>query len=55
MSKIYIKEVDLTTVESYAQDVNDVVYIPGFSSIDPQAYGASKVNVPTLCRSTREF
>ncbi len=55
MSKIYINEVDLTTVESYVQDINDVVYVPGFSSIDPEAYGASKVNIPTLCTSIRDF
>ena len=34
MSKIKITEVDLTTVEPNQNEGNDVVYIPGFSSLN---------------------
>lgn len=54
MSKIYIEEVDLTTVEGQASEGTDVVYIPGFSSLS-NVVGGAKVGVPTLCRTVSEF
>ena len=54
MSKIYIKEVDLTTVETANIDGNDVVYIPGFSSLANSTL-AAPVGVPVLCKTIAEF
>ena len=54
MSKIYINEVDLTTVESTVSEGVDIVYIPGFSTA-LESDSTADVKVPTLCRSVAEF
>jgi len=54
MSKIYINEVDLTTVERTSSDGTDIVYVPGFSSLANVTNGA-EVGVPVLCKTIAEF
>ena len=54
MSKIYINEVDLTTVETTVSEGVDVVYVPGFSALLDSPTGAA-VKTPTLCTSIAEF
>lgn len=55
MSKIYIHEVDLSTVSNATQDMIDVVYVPGFSSASSDSLTVAKKGVPTLCRTISEF
>ena len=56
MSRILINEIDETTPELNEQLQNDVVFVPGFSSLDLDTNNnAAKVGVPTLCRTVAEF
>ena len=55
MSKIYIHEVDLSTVSNATQDMTYVVYVPGFSSASSDSLSVAKKGVPTLCRTISEF
>lgn len=55
MSKIFIREVDLSTVASATEDIQDVVYVPGFSSASSDSASTVKAGVPTLCRTVAEF
>lgn len=56
MSKIYIREVDETTVGNVVIDSTDIAYIPGFSTltnVDEPKYGIP--HVPVLCKTISEF
>lgn len=55
MSKITIREVDLTTVAGATEDIADIVYVPGFSSASADSASTAKKGVPTLCRTIAEF
>ena len=54
MSRISIIEQDLT-VPVPVYDTTDVVFVPGFSSLNLSEDGAAAQGVPTLCRSIAEF
>ena len=54
MSKIEIREVDLTEIEQSAPLATDIVYVPGFSSLG-NTESAASVGEPTLCTTVAEF